>query len=193
MKNSFIIIGIAVAGVYPLFSFIGLEEHAMIMVILTILVGTFTMAIYGQRYKNKLPGKGGINRKRTIGLSLLFITISMLVIGFVFYGVQAPDFQIRNGQLKITGIYGITTEVSSIEVRDEMPKILRKTNGFNYNSARKGNFKLEGLGQCKLYLQSQDGPFIYVKANNGKIIIINAETSEETRLLAEKLMTQQGN
>lgn len=71
-------------------------------------------------------------------------------------------------------------------MRDSLPKIISKNNGYSLGTKKKGHFSLESLGKTKLFLDTAKPPFIYLKRNN-KLIILNCDESEKTKKLFNDL------
>ena len=84
-----------------------------------------------------------------------------------------------------SGIYELSS-VSSVEIKETLPKILERTNGAAISEVKKGNFKLEELGLCRLYLTSEEGPYLYIKVNDF-YVIINYKDSTRTEALFTEL------
>lgn len=96
-----------------------------------------------------------------------------------------PQFEVTGNQLNISGMYGLETKVSSVKLLEELPTIKMKTNGFSLGENKRGNFNLEEFGQCKLFIESMAGPFIYIETNDKPIII-----STQSRAKTEELLTE---
>lgn len=190
MRNSFIVIGILLAISDPVLSLIGLKQHATMALPLIILSGTFFILIRAQTFKGKFQNQGRKNTTRTVIISIVLVVIAFITFGFLYYGTRKPDFKIAKKQITISGLYGMTTQVESVEIIESLPQINMKTNGFNFGSVRKGNFYLKNIGQCKLFINSKNGPFIYVNTKNGTPIIINTESEKETEELSMRLAAE---
>lgn len=77
------------------------------------------------------------------------------------------------------------TEIDEIELLETLPHT-NKTNGTAFDTLLKGNFRVEGIGSCKLYLNPKVGPFIKIKTND-KYLIVGTNSSEETIRIYEEL------
>lgn len=93
---------------------------------------------------------------------------------------------VKESQIQIEDqMYGITIlkeEVKEFYLKDTMPAVRRKTNGFNAGSVLKGNFELRELGEGKLYVDTKIPPFIYIIKEKG-FVILNQDTPEKTKQL----------
>lgn len=114
-----------------------------------------------------------------ISVSAVGITILMLS------GTRSPQFEVTGNQLNISGMYGLDVEVNSVKLLEKIPPIKMKTNGFSLGENKRGNFNLEEFGQCKLFIESMAGPFIYIETNDKPIII-----STQSRAKTEELLTE---
>lgn len=190
MRDSFIVMGVMVMLIHPFVYLLGMSEHSIGVVIATILIGTFAMAIYGQRFKHRLMNEKSKKPHRMVGISLIFGAITIMTLGFLYYGTRPPKIDINNKQIAISGLYGLAEQVERIELIDELPRVILKTNGFNYGSILKGNFKVETYGKCRLFIQSREGPYIYLNTDRGIPIIINTKSKRKTRELADQLIAE---
>lgn len=68
-----------------------------------------------------------------------------------------------------------------------MPSIGKKVNGAGLGEFKKGDFEVEGIGTCRLFLHSEDGPFIYIIVSN-KYNIINYNDASKTKALHMELI-----
>ncbi len=137
---------------------------------------------------------GGQKRKKNS------IITSLIIGGAVIIGVAAfliymnanfkidTEVVITDTALEVKGMYSGAYEfssISSVELKDTLPEILERNNGTAINEVKKGNFKLEGLGLCRLYLISEEGPYLYIKVNDFYVIINYTD-----RARTEELYTQ---
>lgn len=131
----------------------------------------------------------------TVFGSILIISL-ILILRFINNNAQVETLvEVEDTSFTVYGLHGYTFEyadVSSIELRDAVPAILERTNGFAVDEVRKGRFKLEELGDCILYLTVQEGPFIYVKLEDGLYVIINFADPAKTEGLYKELKEKTG-
>lgn len=145
--------------------------------------------IYLQKYE--LPHK----RKKSLWIIGIIstITIGIIAVG-VFIGSTNNDITIENEKLIINGMYGVEwtfDKIAKVELLDELPEVLKRTNGFSTENVRKGLFKLEEpYGQGKLFVTGKEGPFLYIALDDG-YVILNRESKQETVDIYEKLVQEQ--
>ena len=190
MRNSMIVMGVLIAVGDQLLGITGLQEHKNGAFISVILIGTFYIWINALTFTNKSNNHSDKNKVRAASMIVVFVVFPSSIFGFIFYGTRPPEFTVSNNQLEISGIHGISTEIIEVKLYESIPKINRKTNGFNYGSTLKGNFHLERIGACILFIESNEGPFIYLETENGIPIILNTESKNKTEELLENLKSE---
>jgi hypothetical protein len=91
--------------------------------------------------------------------------------------------------VQFTGMYGETyayADISSVTLEDNIPAIGEKTNGAGLGDVKKGDWTVDGLGKCRLYVMSANGPYVVMKTNGG-CVIISFKDPEKTKGLYESL------
>jgi phosphoglycerol transferase MdoB-like AlkP superfamily enzyme len=138
------------------------------------------------------------NEKTMKDRVILIVLIAVLAVilggsaGLVFSGRGPQQVEINSGNVIIKGLYGITIPVSRIKtvsLEDNMPEVLAKTNGFNAGEVLKGNFRLEELGEAKLFIQSRSGLYVFIITVEGNTVIINHKDDQLTKELYDKLLS----
>ncbi|MFD1737791.1 DUF3784 domain-containing protein [Bacillus salitolerans] len=147
---------------------------------LLFLMGGF---IYISKYD--VPKK----RKRSYIISSLMATITIGIIVTVFFiGYQNIEVEIYDDSFEINSAYGGVwnkSDITHIELLDEMPDVTWKINGFGLSTVAKGYFKVEGYGKSLLFI-TKEAPNIYLKVNN-EHIFLNGETPEQTKVMFQDL------
>lgn len=96
--------------------------------------------------------------------------------------------KITGSKIAIEGQFGTTIDakdISEIKLLDNLPTIGTRVNGAESGEYKRGDFKIDDLGTCKLFVNLKNGPFIYIVAN-GKYII-NFDDKKITLDLYDKL------
>ena len=165
------------------FPYAGLVAGAVLFVVVPFLL------VKAQRYDHNPKTK---RDRLVLGLVLgSFVLIGPAVAALIVFSSLPPPINIAGGYLEIGGSYGIDqpiAEIEEISLRDGMPVILGKINGFDAGPVKKGVFRLEELGTGRLYLQSPVGPFIHLDISDG-YIIINCKKRQQTEQLYRNLIT----
>ncbi|MEQ9288593.1 MAG: DUF3784 domain-containing protein [Cyclobacteriaceae bacterium] len=181
MRVGLVAMGLLIALGKPMFNLIGWQVSWPVLMMSTILSIAFLLVILAPRYDRNLPPW----YKRYLPAATI-IVIAVVVGVAMSKSNKPPVVSLTQGQISITGSYGLTKEVGEIELLPTIPKILRKNGGYNNGPIRKGNFLLEEWGSCLLFLQSGSGPFIKISTND-KPIVINEESPEGTKVLYGQL------
>jgi hypothetical protein len=138
---------------------------------------------------------GGKQRQKNSTIAGLIIGGVVLIGVAIFLYVLNKNVNIetevivRDSEFEVQGMYGGIYEyssVTSVELKDSIPEILERTNGAAINEVKKGNFKLQDLGLCRLYLLSEEGPYLYIKVNDF-YVIINYKDKTMTEVLYQEL------
>lgn len=124
---------------------------------------------------------------------IVVIAVTVLTAAFIggiyFYGGRDTKITVSETTISITGPYSINyliKDIESVELKDSIPNILGKMDGYDMGILKKGNFKLEGIGGARLYINGSEPPYIYLKKAD-KYIIINLKNREDTQDLYFKL------
>ncbi len=153
MRTSLVILGTVVALIYPVMALFVLKQNIVAAMVSIIFFGLFFVVISAQRFKSPKVGKKQ-KKKQIVLVYLSFATFLFLIFGFLYQSIKTPKFKISNHQITISGLYGIQTNVESIEIIDSIPQIINRTDGLAYGEVFKGSFDLKDFGISKLYLES---------------------------------------
>ncbi len=170
------------------------------MIVLSLI---FPLLIYvlikAQKYDGNTRNPDGTMNTKTkiiIGGISLFLVGTVISSGILIYQSNKPaEFTVANGVLEIHGLYGESIDVDDIKeiaLKDTMPDVRRKSNGSSLGSKKKGNFKLDGAVDAKLFIDDAKPPFIFVETNS-KLIILNCESAKKTEELYNTLKSEWNN
>ena len=173
--------------------FIGKAPASLIVFALIIPIAIYSL-IKAQQYDGNSRDKNGRMKTGTkvlIGSIIGFLILVATGVGILLhFSSQPAEYTFENGILKISGMYGqqVTVyEITELEIKDSIPEVLMKTNGSGLGTMLKGYFRLEYIGEAKLFVDVSKKPFIYIKSNNSKLIILNCEENGKTLELYNKL------
>ncbi len=158
-------------------------------VLILCSAGTVLMLPAAQKFDhNKKSG-----REKTVMIAVLaFAGIVLITIaGLMIYSHRSPVVEIKPQGIVISGIYGSAIpreEITGIDLKNEIPRVLSKNNGFNSGEVRKGHFTLEEMGRGRLYLESERGPFLYIFTKDS-YVIINCKDPLHTKALYQTLLS----
>jgi hypothetical protein len=119
-------------------------------------------------------------RKSKTVLSVIVIAVIAVSI---FFGTREPSVTVKDGQLKISGMHGVTVGTEEIvEIKkvtqDSIPEG-SKIFGLDFGNIRKGRYNYGDNNSAKVFLESAKGPYIFVTLKDD-IIIINFRKSART-------------
>lgn len=177
MKKGFIAMGLAIIAGSHIFNLLGLSFIANSTVIIVVFSGVLFILVKSRRFDHNKPAKKTRIEYRVISAIFLFIA------GVLIYGIIPTKIIIDQQSIQIKGMYGMDipiSDISKITLKDNIPAITIRTNGFSVGSISKGYYNLAELGNCKLYLHSGNGPYIIILLRNGDKIIINRGTKAKT-------------
>jgi hypothetical protein len=117
------------------------------------------------------------------------IAVFCLVAAGLGYGSLPQEVVVTSEYVQIRGIYGMKIgieEIRSVILEDSIPRVIRKTNGFNMGNILKGYFRVEDLGDVKLFVHMGRPPYIYIYADD-MLVIINYKDVARTKELYDSI------
>ena len=115
--------------------------------------------------------------------------VVILIVSLFNSTKKEPEAIISNGSLEITGQYGKTyvlSDITEVSLYDTMPTTVSKKNGAGLGEIKKGDYEVEDLGLCRLFVMSAQGPFLVINTKEGHVII-GFSDADKTRVLYEEL------
>jgi len=188
MGNFMVILGVLILGSGIAENF-GYKSMSSILMIL-IAPLTIGLVIFAQRYdhnsKKNTTGKNNSTIKKSktglIAIISLTLGITVLVAGMLIIGILDPDVEVNEDMVIVSGMYKRnikTDDILEVSLEDEMPKVLRKTNGFNMGYTLRGSFNLENEGNSSIFVHENKSPFVFIRTHD-RLYIINFRESQET-------------
>lgn len=116
--------------------------------------------------------------------SAIFVLVLYLMIN------KETEIILNDQSFEVKGLYGATysyNDITMIELKNTLPKIISKTNGADWGHVKKGFFDVTGLGNCKLYVLTNNGPYLYLKTKDN-YVIINYTDKNKTNNLYNNLL-----
>ncbi len=133
-------------------------------------------------------------KAKRIALFISFL-IALAVVGDCIYTAMPAEIEVTAEQLIIKGRYDLTIareDITEMEIRDQLPPSIARTNGLSFRHYRKGHFQLRELGNVRLYLHVDTGPYLIVYSKGNKPVIIDRGSPEEFYELCESLKLIRG-
>ena len=122
-------------------------------------------------------------KKKSQKVNKTVLVLSLILVIVVFAIPFMPStLEVNEDSFEITGLYGEEWTFSNIEdiaIYDELPEITIRTNGISLFGKRIGNYRMEELGAGKLFLRSNEAPFIVVQMQDS-FIIMNTDEPAKT-------------
>lgn len=122
------------------------------------------------------------------------IAVFCIVAAGLGYSSLPQKVTVASEYVQIGGIYGMKIrieDIRSVILEDSIPRVIRKTNGFNMGNILKGHFRVEDLGDVKLFVHMGRPPCIYIYADD-ILLILNYRDSTKTRELFDSIQTNVG-
>ena len=159
----------------------------VLICMLSIVPLTIVLIILAQKYDHNSMTKSDKTEIKVF-IGLIMVT-GLLVSTMLIYGVREPKVEIGADKITISGMFSSSInkeDIREISLQDTIPKVLRKTNGFDFGYILRGNFTLEEIGVAKIYIHENKAPYIVIKTEN-KYYIINYKDSNKTMELYNKI------
>jgi len=131
--------------------------------------------------------KGLTTNWNKIGILVLLGSL-VFVIGLLGLGLKEDKVSFNSEALEFKGSYGenlTQSEIQSIKLVDQLPKITLKTNGFALGNVKKGYFETNTGEIVKLILNADNKPYILITKSNGNKIYFSAKEESNEKLLKE--------
>lgn len=164
-----------------------------VILFLAFIMFLLIYANTGNRFKIGGSSVEKKQRKVSVKSSMigLIIFLGVAIFLFMLFNGTRKEIEviIQGNQIVFKGQYGVTDnlkEITDIQLKNDIPAIGMKVNGAGLGEIMKGDFEVEGLGTCRLFVHSEKGPFIYMMVD-GKYTIINFKDSAKTMAIYEEL------
>lgn len=131
---------------------------------------------------------------------LIGITVVAVVVA-VFFNFLSPsvmmkskDITVENKIVSIPDPFGVDIKgyiIKEVKLIDSIPKLGQKINGAGVGNKHIGKYNVEGMGEGRVYIESDKGPFINILTadNSMPFVIINYEDDQKTRDLYNKIVS----
>jgi hypothetical protein len=132
---------------------------------------------------------GWRNRVRLIFGGVGVLAVVWIASNFYVYS-QPPSVALSNDRFEVgTGLHSADVSLAAIQtvtLVNELPRILRRTNGFSSGGLLRGNFTLEQWGNGKLFINRNSRPYLVVRTRDS-FVVVNFESPDRTRELYGQL------
>ena len=139
------------------------------------------------------PGFDGPPARHEFGwkpLALVLVPLLAALGALFWFQVQPPRVTVRPDGLEVQSpFYGKVfpaSDVTGISLLPTLPRVLLKTNGFGGGASLRGHFRVDGLGDGRLYVEEGYAPYVLVRLREG-FVVVNFREPEKTRALFDEL------
>ena len=139
------------------------------------------------------PPPGSDAPRREFGwkpLALVLVPLLAVLGALFWYQVQPPRVTVRPDRLDVQSpFYGKVfpaSDITGISLLPTLPRVLLKTNGFGGGASLRGHFRVEGLGDGRLYVEQGFAPCILVRLGQ-RFVVINYREPERTMALYDEM------
>ena len=138
-------------------------------------------------------------KKISVGVAVIATVAVIASIGLglfaLFWGMTPGDIESKDGNLKISGIYGESiphSEIKSVELIYTKPQIKRRTNGYALGSIKKGYFA-NSQEKFKLFIDQPELPWILITKQNDRKIYYSSSRSDNEEIFEDLINTLPNN
>jgi hypothetical protein len=130
--------------------------------------------------------------RRRVGLLMAIVggIVAMWVIWTFYAYRQPPDVEVTADRFAVSvGLHSAElpiSEIQAVQLLQEVPRIVRRTNGFSSGRLMRGNFIVEEWGSGRLFINRGIPPYVAARTNE-TFVIVNFEDPERTRDLYRRL------
>ncbi|HSD67043.1 MAG TPA: hypothetical protein VLF95_10095 [Vicinamibacteria bacterium] len=133
------------------------------------------------------PAAGAVSWK----VGLFVVALGVALVGAIFWAqIRPPKVSVAADGFEVdTLFYGASfaaTDVTSVSLEARLPRVLLKTNGFGGAGTLRGRFRLEDLGEGRLYVEQGYAPFVLVRLREG-YVVVNFREPEKTQALYQQM------
>jgi hypothetical protein len=139
-----------------------------------------------------MEGKSSRRTYNIIGIVLTAVVIVAAAV-FLVYLFNATNEEteavFKDDSVEFTGMYGISyayADIKGVSLEDSIPAVGKKLDGSGLGDVMKGDWDVEGMGKCRLFVMSKTGPYIVMDTSGG-YAIISYKDPEKTKALYESL------
>jgi hypothetical protein len=131
-------------------------------------------------------------RIRFITAAIVAVTVA-LILGQVYVHSRPPSVEVSGETFSTgSGFYGLEvplSEIQSVELVETLPRIQSRTNGFAAGGLLRGNFRLEGWGSGRLFINRHSPPYVVARMRE-TFVVVNFADPAATRDLYERLSSR---
>jgi len=177
-KNFHIFLSISFIGLGLAFNAINVNAAGIFLAVYPIVAYIYFI------WKSNQFQNGKSKSKNKLAIIVLAGTL-VFVLGILGMGFKEDTLTVKNDSLEISGTYGEKinfTDIESISITENLPKISMRTNGFSLGEIKKGYFK-STEGKIKLVLNSDKTPYLKITKKEGFPIFFSGKNDSAEAIL----------
>ncbi|WP_411954293.1 DUF3784 domain-containing protein [Alkalibacillus sp. S2W] len=149
-----------------------------------LLLYSLVGIVWIQRYEIESKRKRGYWITGSIAVVLI-----VGITGLTIWAFQPNQVTITDTQFNVSGLYGVEwsqSDIEEVQLLEEMPDVLIRTNGFAIQNLAKGHFRVDQYGSARLFLRGDHEPILYI-ATKHEQLFINHEDNDTVHKWYETL------
>jgi hypothetical protein len=125
-------------------------------------------------------------------LPLILVGLALVAVvgGIFWFQLRPPTVTVRADGFEVESLfYGkefAVAEITAISLETRLPRVLGRTNGFSGAGTLRGHFRVEGLGQGRLFVDVGFAPYVLVRLQEG-FVIVNFREPGRARALYDEM------
>ena len=158
---------------------------AELAMIAPLVIGVLLLFFLSRKYDSN-PASSKRYRANAFTLSVITLAAVLCLICWA----RPTGVELGKNSITFTGIYGMELpfeNIRSVSLEERLPAIEARVNGIGMGNIQKGNYRLSGIGKCKLHVNLEHPPFLRILTNDGEQIFYNAKEREMTPSLYDTL------
>lgn len=184
MRKWLIIAGVSSIVGYWTFRFAGMNHIAEPVMVILPLCALMVAVVNSGRYDR--------NEKKYRWLGPVVMgTVFAFTIIVIIFTYSPTRLRIDDDSVRFTGKYGVefcAGDIANVEITDNIPRLIARTNGASLGGSSKGFFTVEGWGRCRLFRHhSHKGPYIVLTDSKGKRVIFRTKSAEAAQSYVDRI------
>jgi len=185
MRNGFIAMGLVIILGYYTFTWMGFTLITNYLIPAVILVGVIYMVMGAQRFDH--------NKDKDLRSKLKNVLVGFILVfafGGIGYGLIPAKAHFTDNSVEFSGMYGTEiyfAEIEGVQLIGKRPAIRGRTNGLSLGSVKKGFFNVDGFGNSRLLIHSNQGPYLIISKTDDKKTIMNFKDGADTERTFQRI------
>ncbi|HEY6562411.1 MAG TPA: hypothetical protein VI072_34320 [Polyangiaceae bacterium] len=161
----------------------GTDDAEPVLRVLGEVLGPSKALTPGEEQQLRTRGRRFIVASALFGAAL----VVGLAVWFSFE-MRPPRVELSADKLSVSStMYGVDVplhEITSVSLRERLPRIRRRTNGFALGHTLRGHFRLDELGDGRLFIVAGQAPYVLVRTRESYVVVNFAEPERTRELYA---------